>query len=119
MGVLGKIAAVAAVAFALSPGVAAAAGEPHVLTDVFVCDYDTASGNGYLYVRNDGSRITCFANRGSAGVHIGNSAYWCSHNNAGFIEYTRPDIVRGTIYFNKWQCGGFDQGTTVTRVNIY
>jgi hypothetical protein len=103
---------------ALGAGTAVPA-EAVVQTDVFLCDYDTAASNGYLYVRNDGTRFTCFANAGSAGVWIGNAAYWCSFNNAGYITYSRPDIVGGKVFFGRGQCGSLAPNTTVTNVTIY
>jgi hypothetical protein len=90
-----------------------------VQTDAFLCSYDDASSNGFLYVRNDGTRFTCFANAGSVGVWIGNAAYWCSFNNAGVISYNRPDIVSGKVYFGRGQCGSLAPNTTVTNVTIY
>ncbi|MBE8516090.1 hypothetical protein ILP97_00895 [Amycolatopsis sp. H6(2020)] len=103
----------------LAPAAQAATEGPHAATTYFLCDYDTAHSNGYLYVRNDGARMTCFANAGSADVWIGNSAYFCSFNNAGKISYVRPGIAAGTVYFGKNQCGGFESDTTVTNVTIY
>lgn len=116
-----KWAASVAVAAGMSSllGAPAQAGEARVLTNYFLCDYDDASSSGYLYIRNDNTRFTCFAYAGRADVWIGNSAYWCSFNNAGRIEYQRPDIVRGSVTFGKNQCSGFDPGTTVTSVTIF
>ncbi|WBQ07721.1 hypothetical protein [Kribbella sp. CA-293567] len=111
--------AIAVAALAGTGAVPAAAAELTVQTDVFLCDYDTAQSNGYLYVRNDGTRFTCFANAGSAGVWIGNAAYWCSFDNAGAITYNRPDIVGGKVFFGRGQCGSLAPNTTVTNVTIY
>jgi len=112
------VAAAVAGMTAVVPAAAHATGAG-VQTSTFLCDYDKASSNGYLYVRNDGTRFTCFANAGTANVWIANAAYWCSFNNAGRIDYQRPDIARGSVTFGRGQCGAFDPNTTVTTVTIF